>query len=258
MTYPPQPPYDPNQAQPQQQFPQAQQPAYGQAPQQPYGQTPPPPYGPPPGYQPPATPPQGPKKKKKWPWVVGIIVAIIVISSLANGGDKEETPSASSTTQQAIAPIAEAEAGAAAAPAVVPAVEAPTAGIGTEVRDGKFGFVVTGVETGLSSIGDNPYLKEDADGQFILVHVDITNISDKPQSYFGSNQTLVDTLGREFTNNTMVAINVDAENAIGGDINPGITKSATIVFDIPVDATPKEIEVHDSMFSGGATISLTQ
>ncbi|MFC9833391.1 DUF4352 domain-containing protein [Rhodococcus sp. NPDC127530] len=257
MTYPPQPPYDPRQAQPQQQFPQAQQPAHGQNPQQAYGQTPPPPYGPPPGYQPLATPPQGPKKTKMWPWIVGIIVAIIVISSLANGGEKEESSSASSTTQ-AITPIAEADAGSAAAPTVIPAVQEPTAGIGAEVHDGKFAFVVTGIETGLSSIGDNPYLAEDADGQFILVHVNVTNISGKPQSYFGSNQTLVDVLGREFTNNTMAAINVDAENAIGGDINPGITKSVTIVFDIPVDATPKAIEVHDSMFSGGATISLTQ
>jgi hypothetical protein len=190
---------------------------------------------------------------------VGVVVAIIVISNLANGGDNQKASSANPTTQ-AIAPIAEAKAKSASSPAsappVLPTVEAPAAGIGVEVRDGKFAFVVTGVETGLSSIGDNPYLKEDADGQFILVYVDITNISDKPQSYFGSNQTLIDTLGREFTNNAMAAINVDAENAIGGDVNPGITKSATIVFDIPVDATAKEIEVHDSMFSGGATISL--
>ncbi len=118
---------------------------------------------------------------------------------------------------------------------------------------------MTGIETGLTTIGDNPYLQEQAEGQFVLVHVEITNTSDKPpQAYFGSNQTLIDTEGREFTNNTMAAINIDAETAIGGDINPpGITRKTTIVFDIPTSATPpKEIEVHDSMFSGGATISL--
>ncbi len=196
------------------------------------------------------------RKKKKWPWVVGGIVAFFVIVAIATGGgdkDKEESAAAPTTTQAA----ANGASVAAVAPAEAPKeTKSSNPGIGEEVRDGKFGFVVTGIETGLTTIGDNPYLQEQAEGQFVLVHVEITNTSDKPQAYFGSNQTLIDTEGREFTNNTMAAINIDAETAIGGDINPGITRKTTIVFDIPTSATPKEIEVHDSMFSGGATISL--
>ncbi|NEW59037.1 DUF4352 domain-containing protein [Nocardia cyriacigeorgica] len=36
----------------------------------------------------------------------------------------------------------------------------------------------------------------------MLIHIDVTNTSDQPQSYFGSNQKLIDTHGREFTNDT--------------------------------------------------------
>lgn len=262
-----QPPQDPNQP-----YRQPPQQPYGQQPQQPYGQQPPAqqPYGQPypdqsgapfPGqYAQPAggfqQPPPSPAKKKKWPWVIGGIVAFFVIVAIATGGgdkDKEESAAAPTTTQAA----ANGASVAAVAPAEAPKeTKSSNPGIGEEVRDGKFGFVVTGIETGLTTIGDNPYLQEQAEGQFVLVHVEITNTSDKPQAYFGSNQTLIDTEGREFTNNTMAAINIDAETAIGGDINPGITRKTTIVFDIPTSATPKEIEVHDSMFSGGATISL--
>lgn len=229
-----QPPQDPNQAHGQQYTNQPGVPVPGQ-----YAQ----PVG---GYQ--MQPAPSPvKKKKKWPWVVGIIVALIVIVAATSGGDKEKETDTTAQTS------ADGGAAAAAAPAET---KSSNPGIGEEARDGKFGFVVTGIETGLPTIGDNPYLQKDAEGQFILVHVEITNTSDKPQTYFGSNQTLIDTKGREFKNDAMAAVNLNPESAIGGDINPGITRKTTIVFDIPADATPKEIEVHDSMLSGGATISL--
>ncbi|MGB7239949.1 MAG: DUF4352 domain-containing protein [Rhodococcus sp. (in: high G+C Gram-positive bacteria)] len=67
---------------------------------------------------------------------------------------------------------------------------------------------------------------------------------------------LYDAQGREFENDAMAAINLEAETAIGGDINPGLSQNVTIVFDVPLDAVPATLEVHDSMFSGGAEISL--
>ncbi|MFF1945109.1 hypothetical protein ACFVWF_23565 [Rhodococcus qingshengii] len=97
MTYPPQPPNDPNQP-------------YGQQPQQPYGQQPQPgqysdQYGQAPQYQPPVTP--QPKPKKKWPWIVGGIVAILVIAAAVGGGkDKDEDKTATSATSTAaVAPL---------------------------------------------------------------------------------------------------------------------------------------------------------
>ncbi|NIL74919.1 DUF4352 domain-containing protein [Rhodococcus sp. B10] len=250
MTYP----NDPNQPQHFGQpggHPQYAQQPYGAQPQGfPQGQ----PYAQP---QPPAA-----KKKRKWPWVVGGVVVVLIIAGMAGGKDEDKsTTTAQSTSAAAPAVPAAAAAPAApvepvaAAPAPAPTKSAP--GIGEEVRDGKFGFTVTGVESGIATVGDNPYLQKDAMGQFVLVHVTVTNTSDKAQSYFGSNQKLFDAQGREFENDTMAAINFESETAIGGDINPGLSQDVTIVFDIPVDAVPTTLEVHDSMFSGGAEIALS-
>ena len=41
------------------------------------------------------------------------------------------------------------------------------------------------------------------------------------------------------------------------NINPGNTVNAKIVFDMPKDANPATLELHDSMLSGGVKVSLT-
>ncbi|MGM0931134.1 MAG: OB-fold protein [Actinomycetota bacterium] len=55
-------------------------------------------YGPQPTgpWQGPATPPLKPKKKKKWPWIVGIIAALFIFGSIGNaiGGDDKEAVAA--------------------------------------------------------------------------------------------------------------------------------------------------------------------
>lgn len=258
-------PHDPNQPQPSGQPPFGQPQPFAQAPygqpQAPYGAQPP--HGQPYPPQPYGQPQTPEKKKRKWPWVVGGVVVVLIVAGMVGGGDDDKSSTtAQSTSSVAVAPPAGANTSleAVAAP-VEPATSAPTPeqsapGIGQEVRDGKFGFVVTGVEAGVTTLGDNPYLQKDALGQFVLVNVTVTNVSDRSQTYFGSNQKLIDTQGREFENDTMAAINLEAETAIGGDINPGLSRNITIVFDIPVDAVPATLEVHDSMFSGGAEISL--
>ncbi|MGW2661053.1 DUF4352 domain-containing protein [Nocardia tengchongensis] len=145
----------------------------------------------------------------------------------------------------------------AAAPQAPAAKEAAKlAPVGTEVRDGKFGFTVNQVETGVKTVGTNPYLKKDAQGSFVVVHVSVSNTSGKPQTYFGSNQKLYDVQGRQFSNDTMAEMNVNDQSVIGAEINPGNRLDVAIVFDLPAEAEPQVIEFHDSMFSGGAKASL--
>ncbi|QXQ15896.1 DUF4352 domain-containing protein [Skermania piniformis] len=126
--------------------------------------------------------------------------------------------------------------------------------LGTEVRDGKFGFVITGVEPNVPSVGDNPYLEQTAQGKYVLVHVDVTNTSDKPQSYFGDNQKLIDTQGRQFSNDTAAELVMNPN--IRFEINPGNRMSTTLAFDVPPDSQPEQIEFHDSMFSDGTAAAL--
>ncbi|WP_280206344.1 DUF4352 domain-containing protein [Nocardia cyriacigeorgica] len=208
-----------------------------------------PPHGPvPPGGYPP------PPKKKSNTLVIVLVVIGAVIVLCGFGGcvaalssdDSDDTTS--TTTITAPAPGEPS-----------PAAEPPKSDIapaGSAVRDGKFEFVVTAVDAPVKTVGDNPYLQKTAQGEYILVHINVTNISDQPQTYFADNQKLIDSQGRKFGNDTMAAINVNPETSIGSPINPGNTLPVTIAFDVPPGTVPAALELHDSMFSGGAKVSL--
>ncbi|MGV9820905.1 DUF4352 domain-containing protein [Nocardia xishanensis] len=186
-----------------------------------------------PGYpsHPPHYPP--PKKRKVWPWVVGGCFAFVV---LLFGGCVALLSSAADEISEST------EKRTSAAPA------------GSEVRDGKFGFVVTRVDPPVASVGDNKFLKKDAQGEYILVYVDVTNTADKPQTYFGDNQKLVDDQGRLYTNDTAAELNLDKD--LAAEINPGNKISVILAFDVPKGTVPAAIEFHDSAFSGGARVAL--
>ncbi|WP_410870333.1 DUF4352 domain-containing protein [Nocardia sp. A7] len=177
--------------------------------------------------------PQPPRKKKVWPWVLGgFALAVLVLF----GG----CVALIGTAANEVAKVEESR-----------SVAAPA---GTEVRDGKFGFTVTKVDPPVTTVGDNQFLQKTAQGEFILVSVDVANISNVAQSYFGSNQKLIDDQGREFANDTTAEINVNDQ--LSAEINPGNKTSMVLVFDVPVGTVPTAIEFHDSAFSDGTRVAL--
>lgn len=191
------------------------------------------------------------KKSKKWRWIVGIALVLIVWSIIANLGESKPEalsprPAATANAPQPDAPVVtESEA---------PAVQA---GIGTPVRDGKFEFTVTDVVSGLSEVGDNPFLIEKAQGQFTIVTIAVLNTSDEPKGLSPDAQDMYDGEGRKFSADTSAAIGLEADVAFWDEINPGNSVTMKVVFDMPIDAVPAEIELHDSTFSGGVRVSLT-
>lgn len=128
-------------------------------------------------------------------------------------------------------------------------------GIGDAARDGKFEFTISKVEKGVASVGSE-YFNEKADGQFVLVHITVKNIGDESQTLFDSEQKLKDTQGRSFSTDSSAAIAMEDNEMWLNEINPGNSAKGTLVYDMPADAQPAEIELHDSMFSGGVTVSL--
>ena len=183
--------------------------------------------------------------------VAGIFVLLFAIGKCGSSDDKTSSSSSSSSTT-ASRPFAAPSASASAAPAE-PAT--PTAApAGSPVRDGKFEFRVLGM-TRAAQAGDpsNPYMTVDAQGEFIILTLSVTNIGNEAQSYFGTNQKLVDTAGREYEANSAADM---WANEGTGDINPGNSIQVKAAFDVPPGTQPAELEVHDSMFSGGAKVRL--
>lgn len=208
------------------------------------------PQGPPPqGYY--QQPPQ-PKKKSKLKWVLvilGVLVLIGFCSSVTGGGsDSDESSSQPSTSQSS--PGSQEPSSAAPEPE-------QQAKIGEPVRDGKFEFVVADVQTGVTTIGPE-LIAEQAQGQYVIVNMTVTNIGDKAQSYSSSNAKLIDAQGREFSSDAWASSLVADTTASGiyDEINPGNSAQVAVVFDAPVDAQPKTLKLQDSMFSGGVEVAL--
>lgn len=212
----------------------------------------------------PVTPTKKPWFKRWWGITLLALGALVLISAIF-GGSGDETPQAQSSpsaTASAEPSQTAAPASAEATPTPEPTAEAPAAptpteaGIGVPVRDGKFEFVVEGVQPGVASVGDE-FLNQTAQGAFTLVTLKVTNIGDEPQTFFDSNVTGFDSQGRELSPDSGAGLyaNPSGEGWIN-EINPGNSVTALVVFDLPAGETLTKIRVQDSAFSGGATINL--
>ncbi|MEV6961913.1 DUF4352 domain-containing protein [Streptomyces sp. NPDC051207] len=176
--------------------------------------------------------------------LVGLIIVISVASAGGGGnGDQPASPRGDTTTT---APREEDRQGT--------PTEAGAAGLGDPVRDGKFQFTVTRIQPGVQQIGGE--FGKDAQGQFILVHVTVSNIGNESQLFDGSAQKLFDTKNREFSADTEAAIYLDESKSFLNEINPGNTVEGIVVFDVPKYVMPVKLRLHDSLFSGGVTVAL--
>jgi hypothetical protein len=128
---------------------------------------------------------------------------------------------------------------------------APAAGIGNPVRDGKFEFVVTSVDRSRTA-GDpnNEFLQQTAKGEFVNVHLKVTNTGDEARMFSASSQRLI-IGGKKYDAASILGVSGDNEN-----INPGLSVDTVVSFDVAPGAVPDSIELHDSMLSGGATVNL--
>ncbi|GAB3581233.1 DUF4352 domain-containing protein [Calidifontibacter terrae] len=236
----------------------------------------------PPAYGPanhlPPTPPyvQAPPPKKSWFLRhkilsgLGALVLVAAIGSAVSGGGGANSNAAASSSDTGTSAAANSASSAAATDSKTDSksaaetatqtktgskVEKKDPGLGTPVRDGKFEFTVTKVKTGVKSIGDQ-YLGKQAQGSFVLISVTVKNIGDKSQTMFDDNQKVTDTQGRQFSADTEASIYLKNNNLWMNEINPGNTATGTLIYDMPAGATPASLELHDSAFSGGVTVSL--
>lgn len=190
------------------------------------------------------------RKARKWPWIAGAAVVLVGIAGMNDGSDDDGTPPKSTAKMEW------ADHDSTVAPVPIEPAKALLPGMHAPVRDGKFEFVVTDVQTGLTSLGDNPYLTTEAQGQFVVVTMTVNNTSKEPKGLSPDNQELFDAQGRKFTSDAKAALNLESDVPIWDEINPGNTVTVKIAYDMPADAVPAEMELHDSMFSGGVRVAL--
>ena len=196
----------------------------------------------------PRPPVKTPFYKKKW-FIVLAVLAVVGIA-VNQGGGTSDTAASGGATSGAVQADAPAD-----APAEAPAPEDSTIGIGQPAADGKFSFVVSGVDCSQTRIG-NEYFGTDAQGQFCVVDVAVSNIGNESQTFFGDNATLFNAQGQEFSADTEAGMYLENSDSLWEEINPGNTLNSKVIFDVPAGTVPTSVELHDSAFSGGVTVSL--
>ena len=170
--------------------------------------------------------------KKVLKWTLVIFLGLIVIGALLPDTESSN-PNSLDTKEQTKEQAAD------------------TPGLNESARDGKFEFIIKNIQCGIKSVGTS-WSKEEAMGQFCKVTVKVTNIGNEAQYFFDSNQTLVDTQGREFDSKSLIT---DDTQMWMTNINPGLSIQGNIFFDVPTGLNISHIILHDSMFSGGVRIN---
>jgi hypothetical protein len=95
-----------------------------------------------------------------------------------------------------------------------------------------------------------------AQGTFVVVTMSVRNIGDEPQNYFGQNQKLIDSIGREYGSSSQADMYMNSGSNPMGDINPGNAIQMKLAFDVPPNTKVGTLELHDSMLSGGVKVLL--
>ena len=130
---------------------------------------------------------------------------------------------------------------------------APVTGkIGQTVKDGSFTFVVNAVKCGMTTSGGP--LPSKPQGQFCAVNVTVTNHSTKAQifdaldvkGFIGDSKYEADPVASAMVN----------PNTFLTSINPGNSITATVLIDVPVGKQLDTVELHDSLFSTGTSVSV--
>ncbi|MDY0855516.1 DUF4352 domain-containing protein [Bacillus thuringiensis] len=188
------------------------------------------------------------KRKPKAKLFISSIVCLVLAMILIPTKDKEEKPKAKETTQQASTEVKkepkkevkkeepkkkdepkEEE----------PKKEEPKKELSKEGESSKVKITVGSVES-VDSVGGE-YLNEKAKGIFKVVEISITNNQKDAITVDANSFKLMDNQDREFKYSTQAQTAYDIGNSGKSDfflkqLNPGLTQTGKIIFDVPADA----------------------
>ena len=120
-----------------------------------------------------------------------------------------------------------------------------SAGLGQEVVDGKFAFIVNEVSTS-PTFGDTH-----AQGVWLILSVAVRNIGTEPRLFEMAAQSLKESGGRGHSAAFMEPPSVNK-------IDPGLQVSVRLAFDVPPGVRPTRILLRESASTPGARVNLAQ
>ena len=144
-------------------------------------------------------------------------------------------------------------------PSVKSAAKAPAAAsdVGQTVRDDTFAFVVTSVQRPGRTLAGQSGTTETAQGEFVIVRVNVTNFGGKAQTLTATGQFLINDKGQRLAPSSAIMLLEGADKIFEENINPGNTvMDAPLLFDVTPGTIITSIELHDSALSTGVKVRL--
>jgi hypothetical protein len=196
--------------------------------------------------------------------IISTIIALFIVGIFGHalGG---KTTAASSANQSANIITQATSAASSATQAPTTTTLAPTtttvavAGIGQVAKDGDFAFVVKGVQCGASAaaaVSDGGFGETVPSGaQECLVTMTVTNDKGSAQTFFTGNQYAYDSAGHKLSADSTGSIFLSGAND-DAQINPGVTITAIVPFQISTSDKITSVDLHDSMFSLGVKVDV--
>jgi Domain of unknown function (DUF4352) len=119
---------------------------------------------------------------------------------------------------------------------------APPAGVGQEVVDGKFAFIV-------NQVGTSPTFDDTrAGGVFVIVSMAIRNVGPDARTFEMTAQKLKESDGRGHSASFM--------DPVVNNVDPGLQVSFKLAFDVPPGGRRSQLVLHESPDSPGAPVNL--
>jgi Domain of unknown function (DUF4352) len=148
---------------------------------------------------------------KKRLYVPSAVLLVFVVIMTSTGGND---PRIFDFTTSTVAPKAES------------AVNAPPAAtIGQSVRDGQFSFIVTSVQPPSKLVTDRLDTTQTAQGEFVIVRLNVTNIGYEAQTVTATDQFLISDQGQRFATSAATSSLQGSERILLEKINPGRSPS---------------------------------
>lgn len=116
-------------------------------------------------------------------------------------------------------------------------------------------YQVTKVETA-SSVGDQ-YTGAQANGVFVIVDLKLTNEKDEPATIFEDNLRLIDAKGNSYSTSDDALLAFANQTFLLEEIQPGLTESGKLVYDVPENALKgAKLQVRDLFSDSTGEIKL--
>lgn len=199
------------------------------------------------------TQPAGKNKATTYLIAIGALAAVILVGVLVwafviNKPDTESEATGADETSETVGETT------AATDSVAPdTAEGDPATATGQAVDGDVTITSNGVDiVPTVSPPDNELLTKAAAGEFVVVHLTLTNNGPAPATFLADQQILT-AGGQTFTPETEATLYL---NGISAVLEPGVPVDISFAFDVPPGTPPESLEVHGDLGTPGAALPL--